>query len=259
MTRRGFKLLKAMGYSEGQRIGKSGTGLAEPIPLLLKQDKLGLGAISKKAAARERQQLRERQAEERATKEAAATEASLHDQRLQYQQRTVAAAAARRLEGQVRNAQQACETLDSAAGISWSALWAAPPCQDAAAAPAAGIAAAGPADELLETCEPCNAAEAGAAIRAGREEAADFAQLYARQAAAPAAVQGSAGDGGAEEVQRRERELDSWHALARAEQLAALVSRLRDAYCYCIYCGCRYDNAADMQQHCPGPAEDDHD
>ena len=34
---RGFKLLAAMGYRQGQLIGKSGTGLAEPLPLALKQ------------------------------------------------------------------------------------------------------------------------------------------------------------------------------------------------------------------------------
>lgn len=34
---RGFKLLAAMGYKQGQKIGKSGSGLAEPLPLLLKQ------------------------------------------------------------------------------------------------------------------------------------------------------------------------------------------------------------------------------
>jgi hypothetical protein len=253
-----------MGYSEGQRIGKSGTGLAEPIPLLLKQDKLGLGAVSKKAAAREQQRLRERRSEQRAAEAAAAVEASLRDQRLQYQQRTAAAAAARRLEGQVRKAQQACETLDSDAGIAWSALWSVPPYQAAAAASLAGTSAAASADELLETCEPCHTAEAGAAIRAGREEAADFAQLYARQAAGTASDQRSAGDagqdreGGSEEAQRRERELEAWQALAPAEQLAALLSRLRGVYCYCMYCGCRYDSAADMQQHCPGLTEADH-
>lgn len=59
---RGFKLLAAMGYQQGQRIGKEGTGLAEPLPLLLKQDKLGLGAVSKKAAAREEQRRREAEA-----------------------------------------------------------------------------------------------------------------------------------------------------------------------------------------------------
>ena len=37
LSRRGFKLLAAMGYREGQRIGREGTGLAEPLPLLLKQ------------------------------------------------------------------------------------------------------------------------------------------------------------------------------------------------------------------------------
>ena len=47
---RGFKLLSAMGYQQGQGIGKSGTGLAEPLPLLLKQVGGGGGAAKQPPA-----------------------------------------------------------------------------------------------------------------------------------------------------------------------------------------------------------------
>ena len=59
---RGFKLLAAMGYTPGQGLGKSVEGRTEPIPLDLKQNRLGLGAENKKAAAREAQRHREREA-----------------------------------------------------------------------------------------------------------------------------------------------------------------------------------------------------
>jgi tuftelin-interacting protein 11 len=55
-------MLAAMGYRPGQGLGKSIEGRAEPIPLELKQNRLGLGAINKKAAAREAQRHREREA-----------------------------------------------------------------------------------------------------------------------------------------------------------------------------------------------------
>lgn len=105
-VRRGFKLLAAMGYQQGQRIGKEGTGLAEPLPLLLKQDKLGLGAVSKKAAAREEQRRREVEAARRAEAAAAAAEVGRAEQREDFKARAAAVAAARRLEGQLRKAQQ---------------------------------------------------------------------------------------------------------------------------------------------------------
>ncbi|KAI3427150.1 hypothetical protein D9Q98_007087 [Chlorella vulgaris] len=249
---RGFKMLSAMGYQQGQRIGKSGTGLAEPLPVLVKQDKLGLGAVSKKAAAREQQLQRQREAEQRARAVAAAAEADRTGLRLGYQQRTAAAMAARRLEGQLRTAQRVCETLDTGAGITCCVMWSAPPTEAAAAASAVAMAAAAAVDELLEEPELGHTAEAGAAVKASREEAAEFAQMYERQSH----------DGQQQQQQQQpddqEGEWEAWQALPPAEQLSAVLGRLRQHYCYCLYCGCRYDSDLDMQQHCPGPAEADH-
>ena len=50
----------------------------------------------------------------------------------------------------------------------------------------------------------------------------------------------------------------SRQALSPGAQLAAVLEHLRGRYCYCLYCGCRYEDADDMQQHCPGPSEGDH-
>jgi hypothetical protein len=245
-------MLSAMGYQQGQRIGKSGTGLAEPLPVLVKQDKLGLGAVSKKAAAREQQLQRQREAEQRARADAAAAEADRTGLRLGYQQRTAAAMAARRLEGQLRKAQRVCETLDTGAGITRCVMWSAPPTEAAAAASAVAMAAAAAVDELLEEPELGHTAEAGAAVKASREEAADFAQTYERQSH----------DGQQQQQQQQpddqEGEWEAWQALPPAEQLSAVLGRLRQHYCYCLYCGCRYDSDLDMQQHCPGPTEADH-
>ncbi|KAL4444007.1 hypothetical protein ABPG75_011744 [Micractinium tetrahymenae] len=263
---KGFKLLAAMGYQQGQRIGKEGTGLAEPLPLLLKQDKLGLGAVSKKAAAREEQRRREEEAARRSAAAATAAEVGRAEAREDFKTRAAAAAAARRLDGQLRKAQQVCETLDTAAGIAANVMWQQPP------AAAAATGSAGGGDDLLEPLEHRHAKDAGAAAKAGREEAADFARLYRHQqladGAAPAAVAAAAGDsedaavaggnGEAAATAAAAAELEAWQALPPAEQLAALIGRLRDHYCYCLYCGCRYDSDADMQQHCRGPSEADH-
>jgi hypothetical protein len=172
------------------------------------------------------------------------------------------------LEGQLRKAQQVCETLDTAAGIDWCVVWAAPPAEAAEAASARAMAAAAAADDLLEQPEPCHAAEAGAAIKAAREEAADFAQLYERLAAASSQAGEAASleqqqqeeecDDPGDELGRRQQEWEAWQALPPVDQLASVLSRLRDRYCYCLYCGCRYDSDSDMQQHCPGRSEAEH-
>lgn len=172
---------------------------------------------------------------------------------------------------------QVCETLDTAAGIHENMLWAQPAAGAAGAASAAALAAAAAADDLLEQCEPCHKAEAGAAIRAAREEAANCSRLFAAHAeaaaagtgnrngsAAPLTAQGQGGldDAAAAEAdgeeQRRQQEWEAFHSLPAAERLAQLLAYLRDRHCYCLFCGCRYEDPPDMQQHCPGPAEADH-
>lgn len=181
---------------------------------------------------------------------------------------------------------QVCETLDTAAGIHDNVLWALPPAAAAGAACAAAQAAAAAADDLLEQCEPCHKAEAGAAIRAAREEAADCSRLFAAHAEAAAAAGAAAGaatgagnrdasmeppaadrqpGGGTagvvfedEDEQQRLQDWEAFHALPAAERLAQLLAYLRDRHCYCLFCGCRYEDPPDMQQHCPGPSEADH-
>ncbi|XP_012257853.2 G patch domain-containing protein 11 [Athalia rosae] len=45
---KGYKLLTKMGYTPGQGIGKKESGIAEPIGIDLKSNRLGLGQVSKK-------------------------------------------------------------------------------------------------------------------------------------------------------------------------------------------------------------------
>lgn len=169
---------------------------------------------------------------------------------------------------------QVCETLDTAAGITACIMWQQAPAVAAAAAAAAGTG--GGDDDLLEPLEHRHAKDAGAAAKAGREEAADFARLYRHHhlaggavgtaAAASGHIGEAAATGPAEDIAAAHEEaaaaaaaeLKAWQALTPAEQLAALIDRLRGRYCYCLYCGCHYDSAFDLQQHCPGPSEADH-
>ena len=49
-SNKGYELLKKMGYKHGQGIGKTETGIAEPIPIDFKNDKKGLGTEKKKTS-----------------------------------------------------------------------------------------------------------------------------------------------------------------------------------------------------------------
>eukprot|EP00887_Chlorella_sp_A99_P007076 scaffold2.g7076.t1 len=210
---KGFQLLSAMGYQPGQGLGRSVQGRAEPLPLEVKQGRGGLGAVSKRAAAREQQRERTAAAAAAAAQRAAAAEAAAAAGAGSFQARTAAAAVARRLDGQLRRAQRACEALDTAAGVAASHMWGGEAASDAGAAAGAGTGGAG------------------------------F----------------PGGEGGGEEGGELQAAREAWEAQPPAERLGELLGYLRRRYAYCLFCGCRYEGREDMEGHCPGPGEDDHD
>lgn len=46
--------------------------------------------------------------------------------------------------------------------------------------------------------------------------------------------------------------------LEEAPQLEEVLHYLRAQYWYCLYCGTRYEDSADLEANCPGPSEADH-
>jgi hypothetical protein len=43
------------------------------------------------------------------------------------------------------------------------------------------------------------------------------------------------------------------------DQLKQVIDYLRDTYGYCIWCGCRFDSAEEMDSECPGDTREAHD
>jgi hypothetical protein len=197
-TNKGFQMLRNMGFTPGESLGRSMPGLAEPIPLVVKIDKLGVGRENKKAKARERERRREAAEEQEAHRMREEAEVRVSEGVVQHQSRAAEQFAARRAAGLLLQAQQACETLDEAAGVARNKLW-----RDAAAS------------------------EKPATLPEGAEV-------------------------------ESEAEADAWRDLPAAAKLADVVQYLRKRYCYCLYCGTKYQDAADVEQHCPGPFEEDH-
>ncbi|XP_049457060.1 G patch domain-containing protein 11 [Epinephelus fuscoguttatus] len=107
---KGFALLKKMGYTAGQGLGKEGTGRVDPIPLNIKTDRGGIGMeeMKKRKAEEElehyRQKVRAKQQNE--TK-------SLED----FRSRVRTEREERKIEGDLKRSQRACEQLDSQKGI----------------------------------------------------------------------------------------------------------------------------------------------
>ncbi len=55
------------------------------------------------------------------------------------------------------------------------------------------------------------------------------------------------------------RELhEEWTQLSPAEQLDCCIEYLRKTFCYCLFCGVKFDGIVDMEKNCPGREVQDH-
>ncbi|KAM9847746.1 G patch domain-containing protein 11 [Aulostomus maculatus] len=107
---KGFALLRKMGYKAGQGLGKEGAGRVDPIPLNIKTDRGGIGmeGVKKRKAEEELEQYRQK-AQARQQRETR----SLED----FRSRVKTEREERKIEGDLRRSQRACEQLDSQKGI----------------------------------------------------------------------------------------------------------------------------------------------
>ncbi|KAK9466357.1 hypothetical protein V1512DRAFT_276367 [Lipomyces arxii] len=53
-------------------------------------------------------------------------------------------------------------------------------------------------------------------------------------------------------------ELTEFDAIEPAQKLQVILEYLRQKYAYCFWCGCKYDDQADLNENCPGINEVDH-
>ncbi|XP_059928982.1 G patch domain-containing protein 11 [Gadus macrocephalus] len=108
---KGFALLQKMGYKAGQGLGKQGAGRVEPIPLNIKTDRGGIGMekVKKRKAEQELEHYRHK-AQVRQQNETQ----SLED----FKVRVRSEREERKIEGDLRRSQRACEQLDSQKSIS---------------------------------------------------------------------------------------------------------------------------------------------
>ncbi len=52
---------------------------------------------------------------------------------------------------------------------------------------------------------------------------------------------------------------EEWVQLSPIEQLDCCIEYLRKTFCYCLFCGVKFDGIVDMEKNCPGREAQDHD
>ncbi|PUZ52171.1 hypothetical protein GQ55_6G248700 [Panicum hallii var. hallii] len=80
-----------------------------------------------------------------------------------------------------------------------------------------------------------------------RKAEAALAQLENREVEPPAP-----------EGEDKDKEAEEEEEVITEEDLQNILSKLRNQYQYCLYCGCKYESVEALAKECPGPNEDDH-
>ncbi|KAL3841213.1 hypothetical protein ACJIZ3_025804 [Penstemon smallii] len=58
--------------------------------------------------------------------------------------------------------------------------------------------------------------------------------------------------------EKEEEEEDEEEEIITEEDLLNILLKLRNEFCYCLFCGCQYDTMEALLSECPGVSEDEH-
>ena len=217
----GHRLLAKMGYRPGQSLGKSQTGLTAPISILSDVGKSQREGLGVQA---DREREKERRAQRRRLAESA------HKSRFVGMSSELFARQQRSTE--LTRAQSAVARLDMAAGFARHALW---------------------GRELADEAAPDDEDDEHADVPPERREPPT---IYEDAETEPHAPQRHPLDrlprpGAAEPPVLSDEEV--------RVGLSAVLRYLRDTHLYCFYCGAKFSDQKDMDEHCPGPDKGAHD
>ncbi|KIJ70278.1 hypothetical protein HYDPIDRAFT_164369 [Hydnomerulius pinastri MD-312] len=213
----------------------------EPLPLNEWTGKKGIG-LGKRA--------RSPGASDRFAKMAKMAEVASHES---FRDRSRREYEEKRAEARLAPARRTCLTLDEKAGITLNVLCLDP--NDADAIPQGLIDAL---SEYTQLVSPV-------AVLGGSNEATRLRNQMHADALQPVGSADEDDDKTPIETQQEEftpemaEEAAYFLRLGPRDRLGLLLAYLRDKYAYCFWCGTQYEDESDMEQHCPGPEEDDHD
>ncbi|KAF8450821.1 hypothetical protein L210DRAFT_963383 [Boletus edulis BED1] len=161
----------------------------------------------------------------------------------------------RRAEARLAPAQRTCMTLDEKAGITFNVLWLNPNEVDSIPK--------GLTDALLEYTQgvyPAPSESANEATRLRDQMRADALQPIITRDDDETALDEK--NKGAQQLDFPAETIEDtvyFFRLGPRDRLSLVLTHLRDKYAYCFWCGTKYDNEGDLEKHCPGPNEEDHD
>ncbi|EGO01784.1 hypothetical protein SERLA73DRAFT_166301 [Serpula lacrymans var. lacrymans S7.3] len=218
----------------------------EPIPLNEWTGKKGIG-LGKRAPSPS--------FEERVAKMAKMAEDASHES---FRDRTRREYEERRCEGRLAPAQRTCLALDEKAGILFNVLTLNP--NDRDSFPPGLLDALG--DHALLVSQPSTHRGVHHVSHLREQMRADALR------AMPSPLDDGTANGVDEKGPLEARDEYSPETVEEAahflrlgarDRLQVLLAYLRDKYSYCFWCGTLYDDPTDMEDHCPGPDEDEHD
>lgn len=218
---KGFALLQKMGYKPGMGIGKEGTGRVEPVSIELKSGRSGLGRDSEmKRKATEMNQMRSVMMAKRKKVE--------EKLRQSFRGRISERFLEKNVERDLRTAQKACVQLDQEKGLiepERSFFW--------------------PASSFLSLKEDTEQEEEQTQkLRPPPNDQlndSDIDEEDLDENDIECADEGLCGD------------------FSEMEKLDILTRYLRNVYCYCIWCGIKFNDSEDIHSNCPGNTAEAHD
>ncbi|KAN0097733.1 protein of unknown function (DUF4187) domain containing protein [Tylopilus felleus] len=163
----------------------------------------------------------------------------------------------RRADARLTPAQRTCMTLDERAGITFNVLWLNPNEMD--------TIPKGLTDALLEYTQgvfPVPSGGSNEATRLRDQMRADALQPVTSDDDENTLINNREMN----KAPRREdfpvdtvEEAIYFFRLGPRDRLSLVLAYLRDKHAYCFWCGTEYEDNDDLEKHCPGPNEDDHD
>ncbi|KAH7722385.1 G-patch domain containing protein [Aphelenchoides avenae] len=221
---KGFSLLAKMGYKPGMSIGKKkegDEGIKEPIPIQMKTGRMGLGGETHE---KEKQKERCEMHLQRMHMQAKMNEVLADDFRQRKRGRTVQ----KQVIGDILKTRKACQELDVRQGRELpEEYWFWP------------IYAAKASEEPTSTTR--SDPKRLRLVKSESDEDDERKYHYSNGKEAPPEIQFEDFD---------EDEL--------IERLETITTYVRRTHFYCIWCGCAYESADELSDHCPGSTRQDH-
>ncbi|XP_064602068.1 G patch domain-containing protein 11-like [Liolophura sinensis] len=220
---KGFALLQKMGYKPGMAIGKKGEGRVEPIPVIVKTNRSGLG---QEAHQKRKQEMQAMMRISMAAKRRKMEEQHKGD----FVERKSKQFSEKLAERDLYKSQKVCEQLDSQKGIEEPGelfFW-----------PEACLPGSDRVTQEDDTCE---------------DKAGDQDTGYRLTAFDPFEIS----------EEETDQELDHMPPpdlkdLTTQDKLEILTLYLRRKHLYCVWCATTFDDKADLEENCPGSTSEAH-